>query len=96
MHNLAGTYFNLSAALKKPGQLNAALASQRHAIGSGTRNEKLWVGMAGSMDQLSSVLIDDTLRHDLLELLQNITVHPSHLIKTVITALGHNPIFLYN
>ena len=93
MPNLAEAYFNLSTALKKTGQPDAALASQRHAIGLNPRNEKLWVGMAGSMEQLSSVFVDDTLRHDLLELLQNVTVHPSHLVRTVITALGHDPVF---
>jgi hypothetical protein len=39
------------------------------------------------------VLIDDTLRHDHVRVLQNITVHPSHLVRTAITAFGHDPVF---
>jgi hypothetical protein len=46
------------------GRHDSALATQRQAIGLDSRNEKLRVCMAGSMDQLFSVLIDDILRHD--------------------------------
>ena len=91
--DLAEAHSNLGLTLLTLGKLDEAFACYRRAIALNPRNDLFWAGFAESLETLSFTSVDDNLWQDLLHLLEQPTVCPSHVIRPIISALRHDPEF---
>jgi len=91
--NIAEAHNNLGYALQDLGKREEAFACQRRAVSINSQNDSFWAELASSLETLSFASIDDNLYQDLLHMLERPTVHPSYVIRPIISALRHCPDF---
>ena len=90
---LAEAHSNLGIALQELGKLEDAFTCHRRAVTLNPQNDSFWTGLTASLETLSFTSVDDDLWQDLLQLLEQPMVRPSHVIRPVISALRHHPDF---
>ena len=85
--DMANAHNNLGAALQELGRPEEAFSCHRRAVALDPRNESCWAGLAVSLETLSFTSIDENLLQDLLLLLERPTVHPSDVVRPIVSAL---------
>jgi tetratricopeptide (TPR) repeat protein/SAM-dependent methyltransferase len=91
--DLADAHYNLGNVLHDQGKLEEAFVSHRRATALNPQDDTFWAGVAASLEYLSFTSADDSLREDLLHLLERPTVRPSYIIQPIISALCQHPDF---
>ncbi len=84
---------NLGNALHELGKMDEAFSSHRRAVALNPQNDRLWAGLAASLETQSFTSLDDGLLQDLLRLIERPTVRPSLLNRPIVSALRHQPDF---
>jgi tetratricopeptide (TPR) repeat protein/2-polyprenyl-3-methyl-5-hydroxy-6-metoxy-1,4-benzoquinol methylase len=91
--DFAEVFYNLGNALHGLGRLDEAFGSHRRAITLNPGNDMFWAGLATTLETLLFTFVDDNLWRDLLQLLEQSTVHPSRVVQPIISALRLDPNF---
>ncbi|MDP7560673.1 MAG: tetratricopeptide repeat protein, partial [Planctomycetota bacterium] len=91
--NLSEAHNNLGAALQELGQVGEAFTHLRRAVALNPQNDLFWASFARSLEAITFTSVGDNLYQDLLHLLERPTVHPSYVIRPIISALRHHPDF---
>jgi tetratricopeptide (TPR) repeat protein/SAM-dependent methyltransferase len=89
----AEAHYNLGIAFKELGKQNESFIHHRHAIKLNPENKTFWAGLADSLRQISFTTVDDDLLRDLLTLVDQPTVSPAPILRSVLSALGHHAEF---
>jgi tetratricopeptide (TPR) repeat protein/SAM-dependent methyltransferase len=89
----AEAHYNLGIAFKELGKQNESFIHHRHAIKLNPENKTFWAGLANSLRQISFTTVDDDLLQDLLTLVDQPTVSPAPILRSVLSALGHHAEF---
>ena len=90
----AEAYYNRGNALQELGRLREAVEDYQKAISIDPQNGLFWAGYAECLQSMKPISCGNDLVHDLLQMLEQLTVSPHGLSKTVISALRYSPKFL--
>jgi tetratricopeptide (TPR) repeat protein len=91
--DFAEAYCILGNALRNLENLSEAVTCHRCAVSLDPQNDSFWACLAASLEFYPFTSADDDLWQDLLHLLERPTVRPSSVVRSVFSALRHNPNF---
>ena len=91
----AEAYGNRGNALQELGQSDVAITNYQKALSIDSRNVLLWTGFASVLQTVRFTSYSDDLSYYLLQVLEQPTVRPKDISKTVISTLRYHPIVLH-
>ena len=92
--NLAEAHNNLGIALRDQRKPEEAFGFHRRAIALDRQNKTYWKNFADTIKNTSFTAVDDDLWQDLLHLLDQSIGRLTTLVRPILSALYHRPIFL--